>query len=282
MKNLSILKWFVLLLVAVFIISCKSETKENEPTADSQQQTEQTAQTGTTEPVEVISETKNFKNEDVVYTWVDNLNIRAAPNTKGNVVTKVSVKQPLVFTGERSDKPETIVLRGVAYYEPWLKIKVDGKEGWVFGGAVKREGEEKGNAEMTAKKFDFEKFGQFDLASWKNSGTKNTSSEEVDAETTIYTNGDQTLTVEESSMGEFYYGYHYTLLGDGNIVKERDFSFSAGDADNFVVTETVKDYATGKQHERQQAIDTHFSSLNAQPMMARGKWTTTKLNAAGE
>ena len=82
--------------------------------------------------------------------------------------TKVSDKQPLIFTGERSDKPETIVLRGVAYYEPWLKIKVDdNNEGWVFGGAVKRKDEEKGNAEMTATKFDFEKFGQFNLSSWK-------------------------------------------------------------------------------------------------------------------
>lgn len=278
MKKLSISKWFVLLLVTVFAIACGSETKDDEPTSDSQESVQQIAETKDTELPKVVSETEDFKNKDVVYTWVDDLNIRAKPNTKGKIVTKVSDKQELVFTGERSGEAETIVLRGVAYYEPWLKIQVDGREGWVFGGAVKREGEEKGNAEMTAKKFNFEKFGQFDLASWKLVSTNDSSGEEVDAKTTTYKKGGETLKIEESSMGEFYYGYNHIWLKDGEKVKERDFSFSAGDADHFFVTEIVKDYSTSEQHERKQGIDKHFDSLNAKPMMARGTWKSTTLN----
>lgn len=281
MKKISMSKWFSLLLIAVFVISCESDKKENEPKSDNEKQTQQAEETT---PLEVVSETKDFKNDDVVYTWVDNLNIRDAANTKGKVVTKVSDKQPLVFTGERSDKAETIVLRGVAYYEPWLKIKVDeNNEGWVFGGAVKREGEEKGNAEMTAKKFNFENFGQFDLSSWKLVSTKDTGGEEVDATTKTYTKGGETLTIEESSMGEFYYGYNYVWSKNRKTVKERNFSFGVGgDIDDFVVIETVKDYTTSKQYERQQAINKHFYSLNAKPTMARGKWRTTKLRESAK
>ncbi len=49
----------------------------------------------------------------------------------------------------------------------WYKVRTsDGKEGWVFGGAVKQENEIKGNDIITKEKFDFPYFGKFDLSSW--------------------------------------------------------------------------------------------------------------------
>jgi len=43
-----------------------------------------------------------------------------------------------VYLNEKTDYKDRINLRGTLYHEPWLKIKTeDGKEGWVFGGAVK-------------------------------------------------------------------------------------------------------------------------------------------------
>lgn len=275
MKKLSISKWFILLSAVIFITSCDNNQNENESTTDDQEQTEQT---GDDQPLEVISETESFNNDDIVYTWVDNLNIRAEPNTKGKVVTKVSDKQPLVFTGERSDKVETIVLRGVAYYEPWLKVRVDGKEGWVFGGAVKREGEEKGNDEITATKFNFEKFGQFDLSSWRKVSTDNTSGDERDMISTIYERGNDTLIIVESSIGELYYDYHYVWSKNGTTIV-RDFSFGFSDPYDFVVTETISDFKKSKKYERKQVIGKPFSTLNAKPMMARGEWEAKELEA---
>ena len=42
------------------------------------------------------------------------------------------------YLNEKTDYKERINLRGTLFNEPWLKIQTDdGKEGWVYGGAVK-------------------------------------------------------------------------------------------------------------------------------------------------
>jgi hypothetical protein len=123
---------------------------------------------------------KPFQPRETLYTWVDRLNIRQTPALSGEVVANVAKNVGLEFTGEQAEKLETIVLRGVAYQDTWLKvITPDGKEGWVFGGAVRREGEPKGNGPITDTEFDFPIFGKYDLSEWKKTGERR-EGEEVD------------------------------------------------------------------------------------------------------
>ena len=73
-----------------------------------------------------------------VYTWIDKLRMREMPDTKSNIIKELSAGDPLIFLNERSDFTQKITLRGIAFDEPWLKVKTsDGKTGWVYGGGVK-------------------------------------------------------------------------------------------------------------------------------------------------
>ncbi|MEL7161813.1 MAG: SH3 domain-containing protein, partial [Bacteroidota bacterium] len=103
--------------------------------------------------------------DEVLYPWVDRLNMRDSPGAgAGKVIAKLERRQPLTFTGEKSPRPETVVLRGLAFSEHWLKVSTkEGKEGWVHGGAVRPEGVKKGHPPISDKKFDFPAFGRFDL-----------------------------------------------------------------------------------------------------------------------
>mgnify|MGYP000070300524 CR=1 FL=1 len=73
-----------------------------------------------------------------IYTWVDRLRMRELPDTKSGVIKELSAGDPLIYLKEKSDFTQKITLRGVAFDEPWLKVKTsDGKIGWVYGGGVK-------------------------------------------------------------------------------------------------------------------------------------------------
>lgn len=213
--------------------------------------------------------------EEILYTWVDGLNVRDQPSTKGKTVARVKPNEPLTFTGERSPKPETIVLRGVAYHEPWLKITTaDRKDGWVFGGAVKRKDQLKGNAALSDTKFEFPVFGFFDLSKWEemtrnNDGTGG----DAEAETVTYRSDDQMLKITKSDMGDYGYFNTYELLDKaGNTLKERTFRFDVDPEP--MVTETVIDHTDipAKMYTRSQVLDKHFAMLNARPEMAMGNW----------
>jgi len=118
-------------------------------------------------------------------TRVDKVNVRAEPSTKSKVVARIPNGEPMVYAGEQSATEESILLRGVVYKERWLKVMTnDGKDGWVFGGAVKRPGEKKGNRVLSDTRLDFPNFGRYDLSDCTKREVK-TGEEEVDATTTI-------------------------------------------------------------------------------------------------
>lgn len=261
----------LLLLPACGTDAPQDSAVNREAAADStaQQQTER--ESTTSEP---------FTADEQVYTWVDKLNIRDLPKLDGKVVAQAATQTPLRFTGEQSEASETIVLRGVVYQEPWMKVVTpEGTEGWVFGGAVKHEGEVKGNQPITDQTFSFPVFGSYDLADWKKLSTQETS-EEVDYQITTYQKGDQLLEITQADMGEFYYGWTYKLMNiiDKVVIKERQFSFTAQDPP-FMLEETVKDYSTHPPmlYRRTQNLDQHYYRLNARPMMAVGPWEKSSL-----
>ena len=82
--------------------------------------------------------TKNTKEAVTVYTWVDNLRLRSEPDTNSDIVKELKEGESLLFLGEKSDFTKKVNLRGKLYDEPWLKVETnEGKEGWVYGGAVR-------------------------------------------------------------------------------------------------------------------------------------------------
>ncbi len=224
-----------------------------------------------------------------VYAWVDNLNLRDQAGTEGKVIATLKNGDALELTATKSQKMETLVIRGVAYPDYWYKARTaDGKEGWVFGGAVKQENEPKGNDNITQENFDFPYFGKFDLSGWSKTEKVDISEDEESDRTLVsYNKGDQIVKIEEWSMGEMGYGYRY-LLQDGNeedlILKEREISFSPGFDQPNTLTEIVKDFTQNppKQYLRTQEIDVSRYDLKPFPLMALGSWQEEMLEAEND
>ncbi len=280
MRKLHIFKWpkyLGFLLAIVLTASCNLETKKAE-VATSNSSDEKVAQVEV-EDVEVLDskDTKssqplsNLKTKDLIYAWVDQLNVRDNPSIKGNVIASIDRDAAVAFTGIKSGDVETIVLRGVAYEDLWYKIvTADGQEGWVFGGAIKRKEESKGNTSITAIKFSFPHFGDFDLSTWKKLETK-TENDVVDYVISTYQKGERFLEITSSDMGETHYGYVYKLKDkEGKIIKERNFRFQG---DGKVLEEKVRDYTTKTAYTRNQTLKKHWYQLNAKPLMVNGDWT---------
>ena len=124
---------FIVLLTFVgFLFSCKNtnsseSTKQTESNSSNNELTEDNAATETEEPAATI-----------LYAWVDKLRVREQPTTKSEIVVEVKEGTSFTYLNEKTDYKERINLRGTLYNEPWLKVKMDdGKEGWVYGGAIK-------------------------------------------------------------------------------------------------------------------------------------------------
>lgn len=263
MKSKYIL-WYISL---AFISACgDSSTESGEASVNSE--------------AEVPAEMDNYGNSDdsAYYAWVKNLNIRSKASTNEEVVATVQPQDPLTLV-EVGNTKEEIVLRGVLYHEPWLKVKTpDGKEGWVFGGAVKSADEQKGNAPITDTDFSFPYFGQFDLSEWKKRDTQAGDGEgDFDTETSIYQLGDQILEIYTYN-GEYAYGYDYTLkTKSGQLLKERKFRFSN---DIREIEEVVKDHSSDspREYSRKQKTGKSAFQLNAKPRMVNGTWTEKALS----
>ncbi|QHI38468.1 hypothetical protein IMCC3317_38610 [Kordia antarctica] len=271
MKINSLTSKFSMFFAVIFLISCGDKTKQENP--------ETTTET-TSEASDTTAETP--KEDTTYYSWVDNINVRDASNTKGKVVGTYSAEDALEFTGVKSDHKDIITLRGVAYNDNWLKITTkDNKEGWVFGGAVKHEDEIKGNGIITNEKFDFPHFGSFDLNSWTDLGVTKTQGGDAETSTYRYMKDNQILEIEKTDVGEYGYYYTYRLMDAKNTLqKERKFSFEAGMGDTgtmMELTEVVKNFTNKKQYARKQMLTKHFMQLNARPEMVNGNWEETAL-----
>jgi len=219
--------------------------------------------------------------EKILYTWVEGLNVRDQPSTKGKTVARVRPNEPLTFTGEQSPQKETIVLRGVAYHEPWLKISTaDRKDGWVFGGALKRKDELKGNAALGDTKFSFPVFGSFDLSDWEEIARNDDGTGgDVAAETITYRSEDQLLRIARIETGENGYRNTFTLLDQtGNPLKERTLEYSV--EPELELIEMVTDHTDipAKKYRRVQLLDKHYMMLNERPQMASGEWKITDVD----
>ncbi|WP_034058320.1 SH3 domain-containing protein [Lacinutrix jangbogonensis] len=217
--------------------------------------------------------TEDKVTDKLLFSWVDNLNIRSEPNSKSNAIAVVNKDDALTFTGETSDEKEIIVLRSLSYNEFWLKVVFNNKEGWVFGGAVKYKDEIKGNDIIDDTHLNFQHFGTFNLKEWEKINKSEESGGDYMGEFVSYKKGNQILKVENSDLGDYGYGRKHQLFQGEKLLRERDFSFSA-DEGIMKLKETVKIYTSNppKQFSRNQNLDKHFGQLNALPMLVNGVW----------
>ena len=206
--------------------------------------------------------------------WVDGLFVRAQPEKSGTIVAQVRSNAPLEFTGKRSDSEETIVLRGMAFSEPWLEVRTeDGQEGWVFGGAVQRPGETKGTGYQSESSFDYPKFGSFDLSGWESEPAYESGGGDAATTIQVFSNGDRRLAVKRTDLGDRGYERLYTLTtAGGKLLKTRSFIVTTDPEPG--ITETVTDYANDppRVYTRRQKLSQHFAQLNGRPEIATGDW----------
>lgn len=185
----------------------------------------------------------------------------------------------MTYTGDKSAAEETILLRSVAYREPWLQVKTkDGQAGWVFGGAVKRPNEQKGNQIITTTSLDFPYFGRYDLSDWQALDTTSESGGDAESNTKRYQKGGQILSVTETEMGEYGYSYSYTLADvEKRVLLERELSFRA-DMD-MLLTETVTNRIENPavEYKRSEKLDQHPFQLGGRPLMVNGDWNKKTL-----
>ncbi|MBK6950278.1 MAG: SH3 domain-containing protein [Haliscomenobacter sp.] len=62
---------------------------------------------------------------DVFTVNVDGLQLRAAPGPEGKVIRGLQLGERLTDLGEVSDFTTAVQLRGIAFNEPWLKVKTE-------------------------------------------------------------------------------------------------------------------------------------------------------------
>ena len=68
---------------------------------------------------------------------LENFRLRATPGVKGQEIGRLEKGTVLTDLGEVSDFTTPLKLRGVAFDEPWIKVRTPaGLEGWIYGGGV--------------------------------------------------------------------------------------------------------------------------------------------------
>ena len=236
-----------------------------------------------TAPADTIpaeTEPAPYTEGEVVTAWVDGLFVRAQPRQGSEIVTQVAANTPLTFTGEASDEPEVLMLRGVVFEEPWLQVRAaTGEQGWVYGGAVQRKGEDRGDGYRSATRFAFPHFGTYDLADWKKLPGAEASTENARRVRSVYEKDNQQLAIQRTEVGRYGYETNYVLSDeDGKEQKVRTLVFEV--EPRYRLIETVTDYTISPpiRYRRSQLMPRHYSQLDDIPEMATGEWTEVKLS----
>lgn len=261
----------LLILLALLITACNSSS---DGTSDSQAQED----TGTGAETEKQDQKQNYQANETLIAWVDLLNVRAEPNTNGKIVASLRENAVVKYTGERTDDLQTIELRGTPFEEPWLKIRTaDGKEGWVFGGAVKREGENKGVARSS---MSLGELANLDMGQWTKRNEWTSGGGDAESTTTIYQKGDLTLAIRKTEVGEYGYNRTYDLFNKNYQLVKRRFVDWQGEHPTFSLTETISDLETNpaKTFKRSQAFSKHFFQLKPRPESVQGEFQEGSLD----
>lgn len=257
-RSISIL----LMLLAIMTTACNSST---ESTSDSSQE-----ESSEEVPNKQEQESTDYQANETLVAWVDLLNIRDEPNTSGKIVASLRENATVTYTGERTDDLHTIELRGISFQEPWLKIRTtDGKEGWVFGGAVQREGENKGVRRST---MSVGELAKLEISQWTKQVEWTSGAGDAEDVTTIYNKGDLTLAIRKTEVGEYGYSRTYDLYNKDYQLMKRRFVEWSGEHPSFSLTETITDLESNpaKILKRSEKFSKHFFQLKPRPESVSG------------
>ena len=257
-------KILMLSIIGLLCIQCNKNTTKNDKINEADVSKEETNK-----------EDVNLKR----YAWVDNFNIRNEANADAEIVVEIQPKDVLMLTGNTSEKKESIVLRGALYEDYWVEVKTEaGKQGWVFAGAIKKENEKKGNAEITDTKFSFENFGDYDLSKLTLISTEDSSGGDAEGETLVYgiPPNDQldgpSLAITRTSLGEYGYSVTHQLRGqNGRVIKTRNFNFSNDVREISVEIIPGPNYPK-RIYSKVQKINVSSFGLKSKPILVLGEW----------
>lgn len=266
-RSISIL----LMLLAILTTACNSSS---DVTSDPSQQ--ENTETATDEP----EQQQDYQANETLIAWVDLLNVRAEPNTSGRIVASLRENAIVTYTGERTNELHKIELRGTTFEAPWLKIRTaDGKEGWVFGGAVERKGENKG---VQRSSMSVAELAKLEMSQWTKRNAWKAGAGDAESVTTIYQKGDLRLAIRKTEVGEYGYSRTYDLFNKDYQLVKRRFVDWGGEHPTFSLTETITDLesAPAKTFKRSQAFSKHFFQLKPRPESVQGDFQEGPLLAA--
>ncbi|MBX2871731.1 MAG: SH3 domain-containing protein [Saprospiraceae bacterium] len=258
----------LLLLLVIMTIACNSNTAgTSDPTQD------ENAEPAT----DTEEQASDYQANETLIAWVDLLNVRTEPNTDSKIVVSLRENAEVTYTGERTDELQTIELRATPFEEPWLKIRTaDGKEGWVFGGAVQREGE---NKRVSRSTMSVGELAQLEMGQWTKSAEWESGAGDAENTTTIYKKGALTLAIRKTEVGEYGYSRTYDLYDkDYQLIKRRFIDWS-GEHPSFSLTETITDLESNpaQTFKRSQAFSKHFFQLKPRPESVKGEFQEESL-----
>ena len=217
---------------------------------------------------------------DLLYPWVDGVNVRERPSTTGKRVARVLENEAVTYAGEASKTEESVLLRGVEYREPWYKVTTrDDVTGWIFGGTVRREGEKKGNAAPSAIKLAYPYFGTYDLATWEQLPNVANSGGDATSVIQTYRQDGKEMTIDRTDLGDYGYTHTFTLRDpDGDVMLERNLRYSTDGGR--MLTETVVNRMgdTPVEYSRSQKIQGAYYSFDDGPDRVNGAWTSRSLD----
>lgn len=268
---------FALSVIMLLCIQCKNDIKNDNAVAKEEIAVETASNSIATKEAKNIKATNT---NTTVYAWVDNVNIRDRPSLTGSVVYIAQPKDELTLTGNRSDSRETIVLRGVAYDDVWVEIKNTKEQvGWVFGGAIKKEDEEKGNLPVSDTNVDFEYFGKYNVLNWKKEKATNSAAGDATITETRYTHptDPRTMVITHTDVGDYGYTITHELLGMND--RPLNTHTIAVSTDVGLITETNithNRYPKRKSTREQQLDVAHFKN-NGKIYMALGDWEYSEI-----
>lgn len=214
-------------------------------------------------------EASSYQANESLIAWVDLLNVRAKPATNAKVIATLRENAKVVFTGERTDELLKLDLRGQTFEAPWLKVKTsNGEEGWIFGGAVKRQGEDKG---VNRSSMSIGELTQLQLQQWTKGTEWKSGGGDAENVTTLYTKGALTLAIHKTEVGEYGYSRTYELFNKAyQLIKKRTVNWESDPS--FSLKETVIDLETAPAitYTRSQAFQQHFYQLKPRPETVKG------------
>ena len=259
------IRFLTALLPVVFLLNCSTDVEEKPATG------------GSEAPLTIPAPAPAPVADDGIrYAWVDYLNLRDAPSTQGKVLSSLRTTDRLSLTGKESPEAESVILRGKLYREPWYEVTTEkDRKGWVFGGALKKQDEKKGNPPLSVTRFNYPYFGDFDLSRWEErDAPAGEESGDYAITRSRYEGDGQVLDITEGEGEYGYYIEHALKNQRGQPLKTRLLLY---DNNSLTVMEKITDYMERQPvtYRRSLMVDKPYQALKGKILLLDGAMKQT-------